>query len=191
MADIDEEYFLYVRRHMQFLHIWTMYFDLLSGRYVPSVGYTEFGAVETNSALPSHMVPTLMGLLYAFFYSLVEDSDDSINAFRIWRLKYPDEHIAIDVLEKRVAPMREDLRVFRNRIAFHGSRTYKHESRAYGIFGNQSGTKIIETMKVFKKLNFGLLTKNLALQHQSEDEMASARAVIDSIPTDCEDLDRM
>jgi hypothetical protein len=89
-ANINEEYFLYVRRHMQFLHIWTVYFDLLSGRYVPSVGYTEFSAAESNSALPGHMVPTLMGLLYAFFYSLIEDSDDSINAFRIWRLKYPD-----------------------------------------------------------------------------------------------------
>jgi hypothetical protein len=50
---------------------------------------------------------------------------------------------------------------------------------------------VIETMKVFKKLRFGLLTKNLAIQHQSEAEMASARAIIDSIPVDCQSLDRM
>ncbi|MES2391033.1 MAG: hypothetical protein V4555_05290 [Acidobacteriota bacterium] len=143
---------------------------------------------EADSSLPGHMVPTLMGLLYAFFYSLVEDSEDSVDAFRIWRLKFPDEHTAINALEKHVAPMRDDLRVFRNRLGFHGSRSHQHESRAYDLFGKHSGTKMIEVMKVFKALNAALISKDLARQHQSDEEMNAARTLINAIPQRCEAL---
>lgn len=188
MPDINEEFYLYVRRHAQFLHVWTVYHDMLSGHYKPTTGELFAEGVDNTASFLAQMGPTFMLLLYAFFYSLIEDSDDSINAFRIWRLKFPEEQTAIDAVEKHVAPMRDDLRVFRNRIAFHGSRTHKHESRGFDLFANQSGTKMLDTMKVFKKLNYGLLAKDLARQHQSDEEMQHARAVLDAIPANCDAL---
>lgn len=188
MPEIDEEYFLLVRRVMQFHHIWTIYVDLLSGRYVPSFGLRDLDEVELNAALPGEMVPTLMGLMYAFFYSLIEDTEDGVDAFRIWRLKFPDEYTAIGALEQQIAPMRSDLRVFRNRLGFHGSRSQQHESRGYELFGNHPGTKMIETMKVFKSLNAALISKELARQHCSDKEMATARTMIDAILPRCNAL---
>lgn len=89
MADLDEEHLLFVRRYMQFHHIWTVYSDLLSGKYVPSVGMRDLSEVAVDCTLPSNFISTLMFVLYAFFYSLVEDSEEGFDAFRIWRAKYP------------------------------------------------------------------------------------------------------
>jgi hypothetical protein len=191
MPDIEEEHLLFVRRCMQFHHIWTIYWDLLSGHYVPSVGHRESDEVEVDWTLPGQMVPTVMYILYGFFYSLVEDSEDGLDAFRIWRLKFPDELATINALETHVAPMRTDLRLFRNRLGFHGSRSQTHESRGYDLFGNHSGTKMIEVMKVFKALNAALLMKDLALQHDSAEEMGEARRRLDLIPSRCDALTRV
>jgi len=188
MADASEEYLLFVRRCMQFHHIWTVYFDLLSGNYVPSHGHKQPEQVEVDWTLPSQMGPTLMFILYAFFYSLIEDSDDGLDAFRIWRVRFPDEFAAIDALERLIAPMRPDLKVFRNRLGFHGSRSQKHESKGFELFGNQSGTKMIEVMKAFKALNAALISKDLAREHNSTEEMAAARSRLDAIPKRCEQV---
>jgi hypothetical protein len=188
MADVEEEYYLFVRRMTQFHHIWTVYWDLLSGRYVPSTGYRKLEEVETGPALPGEMVPTLMYVLYAFFYSLVEDAADAQDAFRIWRMKYPEEETAIAALELHVIPMRPELRVFRNRLAFHGSRSQGHELKGYELFGAHSGTKMIEVMNVFKLLNAALIQKDAARQHNSAEEMATARALLDSVPSQCRQL---
>jgi hypothetical protein len=191
MVDVDEEYWLFVRRCAQFHNIWTIYDDLLTGRYKPSVGFKEIGEVEANAALPAEMVPTVMFWLYAFFYSLIEDSDDAIDAFRIWRLKFPEEETAIAALEKHVAPLRGDLKVFRNRLGFHGSRSHSHESKGFDFFGNFSGTKAFEIIKVFKFLNAALISKDLARQHDSAEEASKARTRLDSIPARCQSLDGM
>jgi hypothetical protein len=191
MADVDEEYWLFVRRCAQFHHIWTIYDDLLTGRYKPSVGFKGIEEVEVNAALPAEMVPTVMFWLYAFFYSLIEDSDDGLDAFRIWRLKFPEEETAIAALEKHVAPLRGDLKVFRNRLGFHGSRSQSHESKGLDLFGNYSGTKAFTIIKVFKSLNAALISKDLARQHDSAEEASKARAWLDSIPARCQSLDGM
>jgi hypothetical protein len=191
MPDVDEEYFLFVRRCAQFHHIWTIYFDLLSGRYVPSIPNRELHEVADDAAMTGEMVPTLMFLLHAFFFSLIEDSSDGIDAFRIWRLKFPDEDVAITALERQIAPMRGDLRVFRNRLGFRGSRSLNHEVKGFDLFGNQSGTKMIEAMGVFKSLNAALICKDLARQRDSTEEMANARSFIDTIPARADALAKL
>ncbi len=167
------------------------YSDLLTGRYVPSVGNRKLDEVEVDWTLPAEMVPTMMFVLYAFFYSIIEDSEDGLNAFRIWRLKYPDELKSINALEKQIAPLRPELKVFRNRLGFHGSRSQQHEARGFELFGKHSGTKMLETMKVFKALNAALLSKDLASQHNSAEELAQARLLLDAIPARCDELGRL
>jgi hypothetical protein len=183
MIDIDEELLLFTRRCLQFHHLWTIYQDLLSGKYIPSVGYRSLENVEADWTLPGEMVPTVMMVLYSFFYSLIEDSDDCLDAFRIWKLKYPEEMVAIDALENQIARLRPDLQVFRNRLGFHGSRSQKHEARGFQLFGNHSGTKMLQAMSVFKSLNSALPLKDLAQRHSSPEELAQARLWLDAIPT--------
>jgi hypothetical protein len=187
MLDTAEEYFLFVKRYMQFHNIWTVYFDFLSGRYVPSLpAKTTREVVEVDSRIVTEMGTTLMFVLYAFFYSLIEDSDDGLNAFRVWRAKYPEEERAIIALEKLILPFRQDLKVFRNRMGFHGSRSQQHEVKGFDLFGNYSGTDLIERMTQFKALNAALIEKNLALQVNSVERLQDARSRIDRITERCE-----
>ncbi len=46
-----------------------------------------------------------MFVLYGWFYSLVEDADNSVNAFRVWRERYPKEESAIAEVEAEVVPL--------------------------------------------------------------------------------------
>lgn len=72
MPDINEEHFLFVKRFMQFNNIWTVYFDFLSGRYVPSIGAKQVEEItEVDTTITTEMGPTLMFLLHAF--SLLRD----------------------------------------------------------------------------------------------------------------------
>jgi len=176
---------------MQFHNIWTVYFDFLDGRYVPSVGRKSADEVIDDSTLTTEMGPTLMFLLYAFFFSLIEDSDDGLDAFRIWRKKYPGEGLAIAALEEQIVPLRPNLRVFRNRLGFHGSRTYQHESKGFDLFANHSGTKLIQAMKLFKALNAALLEQNLAQQENSTERLKEARSRIDLIAERCRAMSQL
>lgn len=185
-SDINEEYFLFVKRYMQFHNIWTVYFDLLSGRYVPSLNAEAPGDVkEIDSTITTKMGPTLRSVLYAFFFSLIEDSEAGLNAFRIWRAKYPEEEESILALENIIVPFRKDLKFFRNRMGFHGSRSFRHEQRGLELFGNFSGNDLIERMAKFKALNAALLEKDLARQENSMERMSSARLRIDAITKAC------
>lgn len=186
MLDTDEAHFLYVIRYMQFHNIWTVYFDFLSGHYKPSVTLRgDDSAPTVDASLPAEMGPTLMFLLYSFFYSLVEADSQTIDAFRIWHIRHPEEKDAIEALHAIVNPIIPDLRVFRNKVGFHGSRTRSNQERGFEIFGNHSGQLIIEVMKQFKALNAALLSKEIAIENGSLDEEATARKRIHEIAEDC------
>lgn len=186
MPDINEEFYLFVKRYMQFHNICTVYFDLLSGRYIPSVNARSLDSIEElDSRLTAEMVPTIMFLVYSFFSSLMEDSDDGLNGFRIWRSKFPEEEDAIAALEQRVLSFRDDLRVFRNRLGFHGSRTHRHELRGFDLFNNHSGIKLMNAIVLFKALNAALIEKDMARQANSSERMSSARKRIAGIGERC------
>jgi hypothetical protein len=179
---INEEHFLLVKRVLQFHNIWTVYFDFLSGRYVPSVGWKQVDeTTEVDTTITTEMGPTLMFLLHAFFYSLIEDSDGGLDAFRIWKKKFPEEVPAISALEKEIAPLRADLRTFRHKFGFHGSRSFQQESKRLDLFGNHSPAKLIEAMKCFMAFNAALLAKDKARQQDSSELLGKARLRIDSV----------
>lgn len=186
MQDINEEFFLFVKRYMQFHNICTVYFDLLSGRYVPSVNArTRDSITEVDSRVTAEMVPTIIFLVYSFFSSLMEDSGDGLDAFRIWRSKFPEEEDAIAALEQRISSFRNELRIFRNRLGFHGSRTHKHESKGFDLFNNHSGAKLMNAIVLFKAFNAALLEKDLATQEGSNERIGAAKLSIARIAERC------
>src|SRR6202030_1093441 len=101
---------------------------------------------------PCVQVP-MMFILCAFFHGLVEDSDDGLNGFRVWRKRLPREEAAIAAVEAKVQPLLGDLRAFRNRLGFYANRTSPRESAAFDLLDQQSRREILETMKRFKSMS--------------------------------------
>jgi hypothetical protein len=122
-----------------------------------------------------------MLVLYAYFYSLVEDSPDGLNAFRVWREHFPEEERAIAAVEAQIAPLTGDLRVFRNRLGFHGSRSWAHEAKGFDLFANTSGTAMWNIMKNFKALASMLLRKEMAIKNSDHAEAQKCRDWIEAI----------
>ena len=178
-----ESFGIFVDRFMNFMNIWTIYSDILSGHYVASMGTTlrTHQDIEeaTESKWPVNI--TVMFLLYGYFYSLVEDSDDAVNGFRLWRERHPDEKAVIDAVEAQVAPFRERLRLFRNRLAFHGSQSRAHESPGFELFTKHSGTQVFDAIKNFKSLGAALFAKENAEHGIGPTTPEMARQWIDRI----------
>jgi hypothetical protein len=151
----EEEFYIFVQRFVHFQNLWAMYFDLLSGHYVPRVG-----PQSPTEAFPTFQ-NTLMFVLYGWFYSLIEDHKDGVNAFRIWRLRFPEEESAIQAVESEVIPFSKGLKTFRNRLGFHGSQTWAHEKRGFDLFNEHSGNEVIAAMARFRSLGNMLLDKDL------------------------------
>src|ERR1017187_9513204 len=169
----SEELVIFVERLRHFMNLWTIYSDLLTGRYIPSVGAGEESAFNPSV--------TVMLLLYAYLYSLIEDSTDGLNAFRIWRSHFPEEEQAIAAIEAQVVPFRDDLRIFRNKLGFHGSRSRTRESPGFEFFGKFTGGYTWNAMKNFKALAATLLAKETARNAQDEANLKKYRAWIDAI----------
>lgn len=150
----QEEFEIFVERFMHFLNFWAVYRDLLSERYVPSLSSAE------NDPFP-RMNDTLMFVLYSLFYSLIENDHQGVNAFRVWRAKFPEEENAIRAIELEIEPFADRLRVFRNRLGFHGSRSRMHEASGFDLFAKHSGDELWNAMRRFKQLGALLLDKDL------------------------------
>src|SRR5262249_33496866 len=119
---------------MHFMNLWTIYKDLISSHYLPSVGKVMSRSDENADGREWPVNITMMFVLYAYFYSLVEDSEDGLNGFRVWREVWPQEESAISAVQRRVSPFVGRLRLFRNRLGFHGSRTRHHEGVGFHLF---------------------------------------------------------
>jgi hypothetical protein len=152
----SEEFHIFVRRYMHFINLFSLYEDFLSGRYVPRLRQSS-----ENPSVPG-MGDTLLFQVYAFFYSLIEDAENSINSFRLWRSCFPEEEHEIATLESQVAPFKNRLKLFRNRLGFHGSRSYAHEAAGFELFNEHTGTEIWNAMINFKRFAAILLRKDIA-----------------------------
>ncbi len=180
MAKNREELTIFVERYMHFRNLWTIYKDLLTGQYVPSVNSEDD---PNESAYQAFTKPktTMMLTLYAYFYSLIEDSSDAINAFRIWREHFPEKEAAIAAVETQIKPMTNDLRVYRNRLGFHGSRSIAHEERGFDFFANTTGTEAWNAMINFMSLAAALLAADKAAKDLNDTELLKYGKWIDGI----------
>jgi len=182
---INEEFRLFMVRHMQFMNLWTVYRDFLSKRYIPSVpGYQDTGNADWRT--PASFDATLMFVLYSFFYSLVDQHEKGINAFRIWRAKFPAEEKAIAALEYRINPVIPDLKTFRHRLGFHGSQTFNQQDAGFKLFGTNSGGKMLNLMKQYKSLNAALCELDMARVANDTEKIADARQKIDAVTARCD-----
>lgn len=173
-----EELRIFVERLMHFMNLWTVYKDTLSGHYIPSTGKVH---VENKDRIEFPVGITMMFVLYSYFYSLVEDSDDGLNGFRVWREVWPHEEAAISAVEARVLPFVDRLRLFRNRLGFHGSRTRSHEAAGFDLFNQHSGTEIYDAMRLYKSLGAALLGMDTAVHANNSEDQVRCRAWIDEV----------
>lgn len=165
-----EELTIYAERHFHFLNLWTVYHDFLKKVYVPSLDDDEWPVGIT-----------LMFVLYSYFYSLVEDSNDGLNGFRVWRERLPQEEAAIASVEAKVHPFLSRLRIFRNRMGFHGSRSRNREFAAFDLFNKHSGTEVYGAMKIYKSLAAALFRMDMALHANDVAGISRARGQLDRI----------
>lgn len=170
MKESPNELDVFADRFFHFLNVWTVYRDLAKGKYAPSIDMEE----------PSVQV-TMMFILCAFFHGLVEDSDDGLNGFRVWRKRLPREEAAIAAVEAKVQPLLGHLRMFRNRLGFPGSRTRSRESAAFDLLDQQSRTEILEAMKRFKSMSAALFGMDTALRTNDSEKIARYRKKLDEI----------
>jgi hypothetical protein len=165
-----EELGIFAERYMHFLNLWKIYTDILEKRYQPTIYDEEYTASTT-----------LMLVLYAYFYSLVEDSNEGLNGFRLWRVEFPEEESAIAAVEAQTAPFKARLKVYRNRLGFHGSRGRAHEAGGFELFAEHSGTEIWNAMRNFKALCAALFAKRNERQGLGKFSASQVRSWIDRV----------
>ena len=107
---------MFAERYAHFSNVHTIYRDLLSGHYQPSVNVNATPELWEITEVKT----TAMFLLYAYFCSMVEDDPQGVNGFRVWRATWPEEEKAIAAVEALVKPLVPGLKLFRNRLGFHG-----------------------------------------------------------------------
>lgn len=156
MSDVDEEFTILDVRLGQFLNLWTVLIDYMRGQYVPSI---EYKAVDDNDyRTPATFPWTMMSLLYSFFFSLIDTNPQGLNAFRVWRVKFPEHALVLDAVEFRVQGILPELKKFRNKLGFHGSRSINQEEEGYQLLTRHGVTKVLNVAQHFISLAMSLLT---------------------------------
>lgn len=97
-------------------------------------------ATGETKALPLHLTRfgTLVFETASFLYSLFEDRPDSINLEKVWQGFDHPFGKELQNCVTRLAPFKDELKLVRNRVGFHGSLSRSHESAGLGIFDVES-----------------------------------------------------
>jgi hypothetical protein len=99
----------------------------------------EYAPYEPT-ALKTHVTRfgTMVFETASFLYSLFDDTNNSINLPKVWRgFDHPFDK-ELEEIVKRLEPFKNELRLVRNRIGFHGSLNRGHEAAGLGIFDVES-----------------------------------------------------
>lgn len=180
---MSEALYIFAQRYAHFSNLHTIYRDLLTGHYNPSVVANPNPNPDPKVWDGTDARATMMLVLYAYFYSMIEDDEQSQNGFRIWRETWPDEERAIAAVEAKVHPLRDGLRLFRNRVGFHGSTSFVHEKTGFDLFAQHSGDEVWEAMRNFKSLGAALFAKDI--ERQEGRDSSRSRKWIDEIAARC------
>jgi len=139
MANIQEEYQLTEERMHKFLLLLDIYFEIIKG--------------NVKHPRAKEWASLLLEFVYSYFYSIIDDREDSINVFRIWKKKYPDHQAEISRVEDKIAPHKADFMKLRHNVGFHGSTRRK---------GNKVGMQLFEKIEGQMALDFMLAVRNLS-----------------------------
>jgi hypothetical protein len=124
-AQLDEKVTISVERMMRFCYLAQMEFE-----------YAPYG----TSILPIHLsrFGTMVFEAASFLYSLFEDTENSINLLAIWQgFNHPFDN-ELQKFVKKLEPFKDELRLVRNRVGFHGSLNRSRERAGLGIFDVES-----------------------------------------------------
>lgn len=118
---LGEDVTISIERMIRFCHLAQMLFECAPGdtRILP-LHLTRFGTLLLETA--------------SFLYSLFEDRQDSINLPTVWRSFDHPFRGEVQSFATRLDPFKQELRLVRNRIGFHGSLTRSHEGAGLTIF---------------------------------------------------------
>lgn len=109
---------------------------------------------QDTSVLPSSMRSTMYTVILSYFYSVIDDHPQGINCFRIWKEQFPESMQEIEELEHEVALIKDDLKKFRNKFGFHGSRTCSNQAKGLLPIFYQSYENVIR--KIIHARRMGL-----------------------------------
>lgn len=123
---LREDVTISVERMIRFCYLAQIQFECAAGdTKVLPLHLTRFGTLTLETA--------------SFLYSLFEDRADSINLVKVWRgFDHPFGNELRDLV-RRLSPFKDELRLVRNRLGFHGSLCRSHERTGLGIFDVNSG----------------------------------------------------
>jgi hypothetical protein len=180
MADIDEQFLILDVRLGQFLNLWTVVEDYMTGRYIPSV---ERKLIDENDYRSAASFPwTFVSLLYSFFFSLVDTHPKGLNAFRIWRARFPSELPAIEAVEFRVQDILPELKKYRNKLGFHGSQSFDEEEVGYELLDRHGIVKVLNVAQHFISLAMSFLALAYSKDRKSTKK---AKEQIQTVQTIC------
>jgi len=143
---LSKKFELHVERMSKFLCLLDIYFEILKG--------------NVNHSRSKSWTSILIEVVYAYFYSIIDDREDSINMFRVWRDEYPDHIVEIEKVESLVYPYKGYFMLLRNNVGFHGSIKQKGKKVGMKIFKEVDGSKTLELMVAVRDLSTHLLTLN-------------------------------
>lgn len=118
---LREDVTISVERMMRFCHLAQMQLECAPGdtKILP-LHLTRFGTLVLETA--------------SFMYSLFEDRQEAINLLDVWQdFDHPFGQELRNCVT-RLDPFKEELKLVRNRVGFHGSLSRNHERAGLGIF---------------------------------------------------------
>ena len=120
-VELSEDVAISVERMMRFCHLAEMTFEYAVGdSKVLPLHLTRFGVLVFESA--------------SFLYSLFEERRDSINLVNVWKGFEHPFNDDLHAFAKRLNPFKEELKLVRHRVGFHGSLKRSRERAGLGIF---------------------------------------------------------
>lgn len=137
---------LHIDRMRKFLVLLDIYLEILKGK--------------VSHSRTKDWAKVLIEIIYAYFYSIIDDREDSTNMFRIWKIEYPDHAQEIERVEALVAPYKKFFLLFRNNVGFHGSTEVKGKKVGMRIFEGVGGGTTLKLMFAVRNLSTHLLTLN-------------------------------
>jgi len=128
----------------KFLSLLDIYFEIVKGN------------VQHSRA--QDWTKILIEVVYSYFYSVIDDRDDSINVFRIWKQKYPDHLVEVSRVEDKVTLYKSFFLKFRHNVGFHGSISEKGTKVGMQLFEEVDGNTTLDLMLSVRNLSTHLIS---------------------------------
>jgi len=108
--DALRRYMLYRMKSLELLHLYLIYGDLTEHGHIPP---NELGHQGRDFA------DSVRTVLISWLATFVDQSQDGMNVFDLWRLLFPKHRDEIERVWNELEPQMELIKNFRDRVGFH------------------------------------------------------------------------